>query len=85
MALSNPDQSTGQGQLADHGRHLHPDAQKADKPEQSLESLKFFDWAYSQGDKLASDMDCADAGQRQEGDSRQLEANHRHQRQTGLA
>src|SRR5574343_879339 len=30
---------------------------KADKPEQSLESLKFFDWAYSQGDKLASDMD----------------------------
>lgn len=30
---------------------------KADKPEQSLESLKFFDWAYSHGDKLASDMD----------------------------
>jgi phosphate transport system substrate-binding protein len=30
---------------------------KADKPEQSSESLKFFDWAYANGDKLASDMD----------------------------
>lgn len=30
---------------------------KADKPEQSTETLKFFDWAYSNGDKLADGMD----------------------------
>jgi phosphate transport system substrate-binding protein len=30
---------------------------KADKPEQSTETLKFFDWAYSNGDKMADGMD----------------------------
>jgi len=29
----------------------------ADKPEQTAEVLKFFDWAYENGDKLASDLD----------------------------
>jgi phosphate transport system substrate-binding protein len=29
----------------------------ADKPEQTAEVLKFFDWAYKNGDKLASDLD----------------------------
>jgi phosphate transport system substrate-binding protein len=29
----------------------------ADKPEQMTEVLKFFDWAYKNGDKLASDLD----------------------------
>ena len=28
-----------------------------DKPEQTAEVLKFFDWAYKNGDKLASDLD----------------------------
>lgn len=28
-----------------------------DKPEQVAEVLKFFDWAYKSGDKLASDLD----------------------------
>ncbi len=30
---------------------------KQDKPEQAIESMKFFDWAYRNGDKLASDLD----------------------------
>lgn len=30
---------------------------KQDKPESALAALKFFDWAYTSGDKLASDMD----------------------------
>ncbi|WP_425286872.1 phosphate ABC transporter substrate-binding protein PstS [Microvirga vignae] len=29
----------------------------AEKPEQTAEVLKFFDWAYKNGDKLASDLD----------------------------
>ena len=28
-----------------------------DKPAQAAEVLKFFDWAYSHGDKMASDLD----------------------------
>lgn len=30
---------------------------KTDKPEQSKEVLKFFDWAYKNGDKLAADLE----------------------------
>jgi phosphate transport system substrate-binding protein len=30
---------------------------KQDKPEAALATLKFFDWAYTSGDKLASEMD----------------------------
>jgi len=30
---------------------------KQDKPESALATLKFFDWAYASGDKLASDLD----------------------------
>ncbi|GAB2951191.1 phosphate ABC transporter substrate-binding protein PstS [Aquaspirillum soli] len=30
---------------------------KQDKPEQGLETLKFFDWAYKEGGKLALDLD----------------------------
>jgi phosphate transport system substrate-binding protein len=29
-----------------------------DKPEQAAEVLKFFDWAFKNGDKLANDLDC---------------------------
>ena len=28
-----------------------------DKPETAKEVLKFFDWAYTNGDKMASDLD----------------------------
>ena len=28
-----------------------------DKPVQASNALKFFDWAYSQGDKMADDLD----------------------------
>ena len=28
-----------------------------EKPEQAVQSLKFFDWAYYTGDKMASDLD----------------------------
>ena len=31
--------------------------QKQDKPEQAAEALKFFDWAYTNGGKMASDLD----------------------------
>jgi phosphate transport system substrate-binding protein len=31
--------------------------QKQDKPEQAAEALKFFDWAYANGGKMASDLD----------------------------
>ncbi|WP_428852805.1 phosphate ABC transporter substrate-binding protein PstS [Imbroritus primus] len=31
--------------------------QKQDKPEQAAEALKFFEWAYSNGGKMASDLD----------------------------
>lgn len=30
---------------------------KTDKPEQSLQSMKFFDWAYKDGDKMAAGLD----------------------------
>ncbi len=30
---------------------------KTDKPEQSLQSMKFFDWAYKEGDKMAAGLD----------------------------
>jgi phosphate transport system substrate-binding protein len=30
---------------------------KQDKPESAMATLKFFDWAYTSGDKLASDLD----------------------------
>jgi phosphate transport system substrate-binding protein len=28
-----------------------------DKPQNAANALKFFDWAYAQGDKLAADLD----------------------------
>ena len=43
--------------LADHGPDLHPDPKDPEKPEQAAEVLKFFDWAYKNGDKLAPELD----------------------------
>jgi phosphate transport system substrate-binding protein len=47
----------GQGQLADHRRHLHPDAQDAGQAGTGAEVLKFFDWAYKNGAKMADELD----------------------------
>jgi phosphate transport system substrate-binding protein len=30
---------------------------KQDKPQQAASALKFFDWAYANGDKMADDLD----------------------------
>ena len=30
---------------------------KQDKPQQAAAALKFFDWAYANGDKMADDLD----------------------------
>ena len=30
---------------------------KQDKPAQATQTLKFFDWAYASGDKMADDLD----------------------------
>ena len=44
--------------LADHRRHLHPDAQgRRTSRRRPPTSLKFFDWAYKNGDKTADDLD----------------------------
>ena len=38
-------------------RRLGRSYKTPDKPEQVAEVLKYFDWAYKSGDKLASDLD----------------------------
>ena len=39
------------------GADLHPDAQAPDKPARLPATLKFFDWAYTTGDKSAADLE----------------------------
>ena len=54
--LPGPDRPAGQGCLAHHRRHLHPDAQDRRTSRRTRRNaLKFFDWAYASGDKLADD------------------------------
>ena len=43
--------------LADHGSDLHPDAQGPADAAASALALKFFDWAYKNGDKAAEELD----------------------------
>ena len=44
--------------LADRRRNLHPDPQGSrTTPADAAEALKFFDWAYAKGDKMALDLD----------------------------
>jgi phosphate transport system substrate-binding protein len=43
--------------VAHHRRHLHPDAQGAGQAGQAAAALKFFEWAYKNGDKTADDLD----------------------------
>ena len=52
------DRPAGQGQLADHRRLVHPDAQEAGRsPRTRKEVLKFFDWSFKNGDKMADELD----------------------------
>ncbi|VCY17228.1 hypothetical protein [Klebsiella pneumoniae] len=37
--------------MADHLNHLHPVHKATNKPEQTAEVLKFFDWAYKTAGK----------------------------------
>ena len=56
--LPGADRPAGQGRLADQRRDLHPDAQGAGQAGAARPtSLKFFDWAYANGDKMADDLD----------------------------
>jgi phosphate transport system substrate-binding protein len=55
--LPDPDQPARQGRLAHHRRHLHPDAQGAGQAAAGRATLKFFEWAYKNGDKTADDLD----------------------------
>ena len=56
--LRDPDQPAGQGELADHRRDVHPRCTRSpEKPQQTAEVLKFFNWAYENGDKLALELD----------------------------
>ena len=58
VVLPGADRPAGQGFVADHRRHLHPDAQGAGQAgARPPPSLKFFDWAYANGDKAAADLD----------------------------
>jgi hypothetical protein len=51
------DQPAWQGCLADEQRNLHPAAQGPAKACSSrLLTLKFFDWAYNNGDKTATEL-----------------------------
>ncbi|STW66415.1 phosphate ABC transporter [Klebsiella michiganensis] len=46
--------------MADHFNHLHFGSQGfPNKPEQTAEVLKFFDWAYKNGGKEANALDYA--------------------------
>ena len=48
----------GKDSLADHRRDLHPDAQGAGQAGAARpNALKFFDWAYANGDKMADELD----------------------------
>jgi len=47
------DRSARQRQLANHRRHLHLMHKAQDKPATATTVLKFFDWAYANGDKAA--------------------------------
>ena len=54
----DPDRSGGRCLLADHRGHLHPDAQEFRSiPVRLSGALKFFDWAYKNGDKMAEELD----------------------------
>ena len=56
--LPGADRPAGQGRLADHRRDVHPDAQGAGQAGAApAEVLKFFDWAYANGDKMADELD----------------------------
>ena len=47
----------GDASLADHRRHLHPDAHGRQGTRQPAAALKFFDWAYANGDAEARKLD----------------------------
>ena len=54
----HPDRPARRRELADHRRDLHPDAQDSRRTSgRRSEALKFFDWAYKNGDKMAEELD----------------------------
>ena len=56
--LPAADRPAGQGQLADHRRDLHPDAQAAGQAGQGARRCSsFFDWAYHNGGQMAEQLD----------------------------
>ena len=55
--LPDPDRAGGQDQLADHGRSFILLHAKADKPQNAVEVMKFFDWAMKHGQKMAAELD----------------------------
>jgi phosphate transport system substrate-binding protein len=55
--LPDPDQSAGKDELADHERELHLMHAKQDKPQNAAEVVKFFDWAFHNGQKMAAELD----------------------------
>ena len=58
---------------------------KQDKPQQAAASLKFFDWAYANGDKMADELDYVPLPDSVEALIRQaVGQDHRHCRQAGL-
>ena len=55
--LSDPDQSAGKDSWPITGATFIMMQLKQDKPQQAAASLKFFDWAYANGDKMADELD----------------------------
>ena len=56
--LPDPDQPAGRRQLADHRRDLHPGPQASRRTRPTPpKRLKFFDWAYANGDDMAAGLD----------------------------
>ena len=47
----------GKDELADHRRDFILMQAKQDKPQNAAEVLKFFDWAFKNGEKMADELD----------------------------
>ena len=56
--LPDPHGPAGQDVVADRRHELHPHARRRrTKPQNAAEVLKFFDWSFKNGDKMAEDLD----------------------------
>ena len=55
--LRDPHERGRQGRVADHRGDVHHDAQGAGQAGEGRGVIKFFDWAYKSGGKMAEELD----------------------------